>query len=256
MSVISLTYRATTVNFFNRVFVNRPANIDQAGEYRTMSMSTETHILNAEYRDRTGKGVARKLRAVGKIPAVCYGHQIDGGMSLVIDPQELKNGLRSPYGHNTLFMLKVGDTGHNVVLKDHQQAVISNKLLHVDLLSIDLTKPVQVAVPIKLTGKAPGVMVDGGLLDVVRQVIDVECLPTNIPLSIEVSLDDMQLGQVLHVSDIVPPGELTVITPGRLAICTCSAPVAAEEETEAVEGQAEAVATVDAEGGESKPSHE
>lgn len=218
-------------------------------------MSTQSHVLNADTRANAGKGVARKLRAAGKVPAVCYGYQLEAPLPLVIDPTELLEGLRSPYGTNTVFSLLVEGKEHNVVLKDHQEQVISNKLMHVDLLSIDLSKPVQVQIPMRFSGKAPGVVLDSGILEFQRREIEVECLPTNIPLSIDVPLDDVQVGDTLHISDIVMPENVVAVTPGRLSVLVCRAPVIIEDTTAEEEG-AVPVAAGDAPAAEADTSDE
>ena len=209
-------------------------------------MSTEIHVLNATARTETGKGVARKLRAAGSLPGVCYGYQLEEPQAVTLEPRELLDGLRSPFGRNTVFELKLAGREHHVVLKDHQEAVISNKLLHVDLLAIDLTKPVYVNVPLRFTGKSPGVVLDAGIIEYRRHQVEVECLPTAIPLAIDVDLSEVRVGDVLHIGDIVMPAKVRAITPAHLTVLTCTAPIVVEEAAAETEEASEAAAAGEA----------
>jgi large subunit ribosomal protein L25 len=196
--------------------------------------------LTAEVRENTGKGVARKLRAEGRIPANCYGQR--PAQSITIDPRALDRLIRSSAsGVNTLIDLKVeggGDfDGKKVLLKELQRDPVSNQMLHADFFAVDLTHTLDVAVPVHLTGIAVGVSMGGGILDQVLREIHLECLPDSIPEEITVDVSGLDIGMSIHVRDLVMPAGVELLSDVDLSVASVLAPKAAEEEapTEATE---------------------
>lgn len=194
--------------------------------------------LAAEIRENTGKGVARKLRASGRIPAVLYGKGKQTA-SLSVDPEALVRLLQaSGAGRNTLIELKVGSGSHTVLLKDLQRDPVGGHSLHADFFEIDLRQTVEVEIPLHFIGKAPGVDF-GGILDHPVRELQIECLPNAIPESVEVDVSSLQIGDSIHVHELVLPEGVELKTEGELAVAICEAPKAEEEEPvegEAVEG--------------------
>ncbi len=194
------------------------------------------NALAAEVRTATGKGVARKLRAAGRVPAVMYGRGTDSAV-LAIDPKALDEVLhKSGAGRNTLISLGVDGATHTVLLKDLQRDPIHGQTLHADFYLVDLSKTVEVTVPLHFVGKAVGVEF-GGIMDHPVRELLIECLPTAIPEFFEVDIGGLELGQSLHVSDVALGEGLTCKTEDDLAVAICATPKAAEEEEEAVEGE-------------------
>lgn len=211
------------------------------------------NALAAEQRDQTGKGVARKLRAAGRIPAVLYGQGMDP-TSLSVDPRALNDLLHaSGAGGNTLIDLAVGSQKHTVLLKELQRNPVNGVSLHADFLAIDLTATVEVTVQLHFIGQAAGLDF-GGILDHPVRELLVSCLPNAIPEFIEVDVSPLQLGETLHVSDVTLPADVTCLNEGDLAVAICVQPRAVveevEEEAPAEEG-AEAAAEATTEGDDS-----
>lgn len=173
-------------------------------------------------RENTGKGVARKLRAKGMIPGVCYGHGIEGSIPMYLDPTNLRNGLKTEYGRNTIFNLEFDDgSKHNVMMQAYQKEVLSSDMTHVDLYAIDMNAPIHTKVTINYTGRAKGVALNGGMLEFKRFALDVECLPANIPLQITIPVDDLDINDSIHVRDVKLPEGIKAVTPERITLVVC-----------------------------------
>ncbi|MCA9511530.1 MAG: 50S ribosomal protein L25 [Myxococcota bacterium] len=189
--------------------------------------------LSVEVRESRGKGVARKLRAQGRIPAVMYG-QGKQPLALALEPRALEKLLASE-GHNALFDLAGPGVGKRTVLvKELQRDPVRGDLLHADLFEIDANETIVVSVALHLVGTPVGVSMDGGIVDHSLREIEIECLPRAIPERIDVDIANMQLGDALHVSDIALPEGVELMTHGELAVVSVIA-AKAEEAAPAVE---------------------
>lgn len=197
----------------------------------------------AEERTGTGKGANRKLRAAGRIPAIVYG----GGRAaraLALDPTPLMRMLRSSQsGMNTLIDLEVGGQETVVLVREIQRDPVSGSWIHADLFEVDLQKTIEVRVPLHIIGKPKGVE-NGGILDHALRDVEVECLPRAIPDSVEVDVSDLDVGDSIHVRDLVLPEGATMLSDGDLAVASVVLPKAEEEAkpAEAAEVAAEAAA--------------
>jgi large subunit ribosomal protein L25 len=194
--------------------------------------------LQAEPRDRTGKGAARKIRADGRIPAICYRRNAES-VSITLDPRWLHDSIRkASAGINTLFDLKMtggGDfDGRQVLVKDIQRDPVSGNYLHADLFAVDLTETIHVSVPIHLTGSAAGVIL-GGVLDHALRDLEIECLPGAIPEEFSVDVSALEIGQSIHVRDLTLPEGVELLVDPDLSIVSVVAPTIVEEETPADE---------------------
>ena len=208
------------------------------------------NVLGAEPREGTGKGVNRKLRAAGRIPAVVYGKKRDP-RALSLDPAALEKLLRgSGAGLNTLIDLSVEGRTDTVLVKELQRHPVKGAFLHVDFYQVDLTRKITVSVPIHFVGKAHGVEF-GGILDHPLREIEVECLPRAIPEFVEVDVSALEIGQSIHVSELRLPEGVEVKTDGSLPVASVVLPAAEVEATptetivegEVPEGEAAAAAT-------------
>ncbi len=196
--------------------------------------------LGIELREGKGKGVARKLRAIGRIPGVYYAPS-EEATPISLDPKELDRLIRtSAAGMNTLIDVKGGDKldGKVVLVKDIQRDPLRGVPLHADLYAIDVNKKIDVSVPIHLTGTATGVKLDGGILDQTLRELELQCLPGAIPEEIQVDVTELGVGDSLHVRDVGLPEGVELRTDADLSIANVALPKQAEEETpEAVEGE-------------------
>jgi large subunit ribosomal protein L25 len=205
---------------------------------------SETALV-VEAREGTGKGAARKLRSAGKIPAVLYGRGRDS-LPLALDPRALDRILRSS-GANTLLDLTV--EGHPEVkdtvalVKELQRHPLRGTIVHADLYAVDLSRAVTVDVPVHLLGKPRGLDF-GGILEHTLREIALECLPRAIPESIEVEISHLEVGDVIHVRELVLPEGVTLITDGDLGVVHVALPQAepTPEETAAVAAPVEGAA--------------
>lgn len=162
-------------------------------------------VLNVETRVRTGKGGSRKVRRDGLVPAVVYGKGFEA-LNLRLDPKALQQAIANEAGWNTLITLK-GDgpfDGQVVILKDMQIDAIRRDTQHVDFLAIDLKKAIFVLVPVHAVGKSQG-EVEGGTLQLVRHELELNCVPTNIPSSIEIDVTKLNIGDAVHIDEVVLP---------------------------------------------------
>ncbi|MDJ0788934.1 MAG: 50S ribosomal protein L25 [Myxococcota bacterium] len=200
------------------------------------------NTLIAEQRSETGKGIARRLRAEGRIPAVLYGRGVEA-QSLSVDSRALDQLLRaSGAGRNTLIDLQVEGKGNLVLVKDIHREPVRGGFMHADFYAIDRDQRVEVKVPLHFVGKAPG-MDFGGILDHPVRELDITCLVTAIPESIDADMSPLNLGDALHVRDVPVPDGVEVVTDGDLTVAICVAPRAVEEEAPeevAAEGEGEA----------------
>ncbi len=208
--------------------------------------------LVVELREGAGKSRARKLRAAGRIPGVFYGRGRQT-VAVSLDPLGLERAIAtSEAGVNTLFDLEVsgnGDfRGRVVMLKELQREPVYGKLLHADLYEVDLSQTVQVSVPLHVVGVAPGVSM-GGILDQSLRELEIECLPRAIPDEIRVDVATLDIGDSIHVRDLVLPEGVELRIDPELAVVSVVVP-AKEEEPEPEE-----VAEV-AEGEEAAPAAE
>jgi large subunit ribosomal protein L25 len=220
---------------------------------------SETALV-VEPRAGTGKGVARRLRAAGRIPAILYGRG-RAPLAVALDPRALERALRAG-GANTLLDLRVDgrpDLADTVALvKELQRDPLRGTLVHADLYQVDLTRAVEVDVPIHLVGKAHGIDF-GGILEHTLREVRLECLPRAIPESIEVDVSNLEIGDVIHVRDLPLPPDVTLMTDGDLGVAHVALPAAEPTPEEAaavaevpVEGVAAPAAAESAEKGESR----
>jgi len=197
------------------------------------------HIAS-ELRSSRGKNASRRLRSLGKIPAILYG-QKEESLSLSLDPRNLQAILHSASGHNTIFSLEVKDRGTtSVMMKDWQFDPIKETLLHADLLRIAMDKVLQIDVPIVAVGLARGVKDQGGILELVLRQLEIQCLPTEIPDHISVDVSDLEIGSNVRVSDLLVDSKLKVLSDSDLVVAHVIAPKEEqEEEVGLVEGTQE-----------------
>jgi large subunit ribosomal protein L25 len=200
-------------------------------------------MLNVSLREATGKGVARRLRVEGQIPAAYYGKGLDH-CPLSVDIKALKTALSTEAGLNTLIRLKgEGPFSDKVVIvKDIQIEPLTRKPLHVDFQAIDLSKKTLVMVPLKILGKAEGEKT-GGVLQVIHKDVEVRCLPMAIPPFIEVDVSALDVGDSISIEDLVFPDDVeTTFEENVVVVNVSEIKAVVEEEEEAVEGEEEEAA--------------
>jgi len=190
--------------------------------------------LKGSRRERVGKGGARKARAAGQIPGVLYGHG-ETPVAVAVEQRDFEVALRGHKGGNAIVNLAVGDGGGvTALVRDVQYDPLSRKIIHLDFQHISLTEQIQVEVAVHLVGLPLGVKDGGGILEHLTRMLQVKCLPTAIPPSIDVDVTALNIGDNLHVRDIQVQG-FEIITDPDVTLATVVAP-AAEEVVAPVEG--------------------
>lgn len=188
--------------------------------------------LQAETRESRGTREARRIRKTGKIPAVIYGHG-ETPENVSVSSEDftylLMNGAH-------LVELDVAGKAKQVLIKDVQYDHLGKEPIHVDFTRVDLTERVQVSVPIEFKGVPAGES-EGGVFEHTMGDIEIECLVTEIPESIRINVSDMHLGDILHVSDVKLPPNMSAVSSAESIVCSVRAKTAAAEVEE--EGEEE-----------------
>ncbi len=196
-------------------------------------------FLDAAIRTDHGKNPLRRLRAAGKIPAVVYG--LHDPISIQLETIQASKLVKQLHGAERLVSLRIARGGdgngdeRQVLMKEVQTTPTGNRLVHIDFQEIDTASKVHVTVEVRPVGTAEGVRL-GGILQAVKHDIAIECLPTAIPEFIDVEVAALQIGDSLHVSDIVFPDGITPVTEAEETIIVISAPRVETEEVEEEEG--------------------
>ena len=168
-----------------------------------------TEAVQATVRSgKFNKNAARRVRAAGMIPAVVYGAGQEP-VAIQLDPKVITKILHSESGHNSIFDLNVADgAATKAMIVDWQYEPIKGKLLHIDLKRIAMDKAMKVSVPVFLTGSAKGVKTEGGVLDQVLREVQVECLPGDIPTSLDIDISELGIGGSIQIKDLPHSGSL------------------------------------------------
>ncbi|MFQ5443677.1 MAG: 50S ribosomal protein L25 [Nitrospinales bacterium] len=215
--------------------------------------------LKGKIREKIGKGASRQARREGQLVAVLYGKK--DNLSFVLDPKQLNKIFREK-GINAMIDLSLeGDSVKNrkVILKDYQAHPTRQAWVHADFFEVDMAQKITVSIPVKLVGACPGVK-QGGVVNHIIRTLEVECLPGDIPELVEVSLAELELGQVIHVKDISFSDNLLIKNKPEETIVTVYEekeevkPV--EEEAAVAEGVVEGEAPKPEAGAEEKPAKE
>ncbi|TFB94629.1 MULTISPECIES: 50S ribosomal protein L25/general stress protein Ctc [Cryobacterium] len=185
--------------------------------------------ISADLRVKFGKGAARKLRVLGKIPAVIYGHGTDP-VHVALPAHQIGLLLRRA---NAVLELDVEGTTHLTLVKDVQKDPFLQIIEHLDLIVIRKGEKVQVEVSVHLTGEA----VSGTIADLDSKVLMLEVEATSIPQNVVVSIDGLDDGAQIHAKDVVLPGGATLISDPDAVVVYVHLP-AAEEEEEPAEAEA------------------
>ena len=195
--------------------------------------------LEVTRRESSGKGVARKLRQQGRIPAVVYGGHRES-VAIDVDRKSVAELIqKSQHGVRSIFLLKMAGTDQqrHAMIKDIQMDPITRRMTHIDFVRVVMDELIRVTIPVHVTGAAIGVK-QGGLLDFQVRELHVECLPTAIPDSIDVDISALDVHDYVRIGDIKLPGDVKVLDdPDRVVVGVTlaraevvEAPVAAAEE--------------------------
>ena len=194
--------------------------------------------LEVVRREGSGKGVARKLRQNGKIPAVVYGGHRES-VAIEVDRKSVSELIqKSQHGVRSIFLLKMSGTDQqrHAMIKDIQMDPITRRMTHIDFVRVVMDELIRVTIPVHHSGTAIGVK-QGGLLDFQIRDLHVECLPTSIPDSIDVDVTNLDVHDYIRISDLkLPEGVKVLDDPERVVVGVTHA------KAEPVEAVAEGVA--------------
>ncbi|WP_298020807.1 50S ribosomal protein L25/general stress protein Ctc [uncultured Parasphingopyxis sp.] len=195
--------------------------------------------LSAEPRERAGKGASRAMRREGRVPAVIYGDKKDPE-AIHIEERALMKLLHTGHFMNSLVEVEVGGNNNRTLPKDVQFHPVTSRPLHVDFMRIGKGATVTVDVPVHFVNEeaSPGLK-RGGVLNVVRHELELNCPADSIPDEIVVKLDGLEVGDSIHISQVeLPEGVTSAIDDRDFTIAGVVAPSALKrEESEAEEGE-------------------
>ena len=198
--------------------------------------------LTIECQKREAGSKPRALRRAGLIPAVLYGHNGSESISLTIKAKTAEHLIRDGSVNNTLIQLNIPDLSWNgkTLLREVQTHPWKNYPYHLSFFAVGSQDSIEVEVPLHFVGEAPGVKVDGGVLDPVMTALKIQCAPNNIPDAIEIDVSGLQMGDALLVNQIsLPQGVTALNEPDQPVVTVLHSQVTAETtEDEASEANA------------------
>ncbi len=203
-------------------------------------------MVEVKSRGHLGKNSSRRLRHEGLIPVIVYGGKMDP-VPVAVDPSELLEIIHSESGVNTIFQVNVAGTERrrHVMIKEYQVDPVKGKLIHADLVRIQMDEVIEVDVPVHVTGEAAGVKLDGGILEHVTREVRVSCLPGDIPENIAIDVGPLKIGDNLRVSDLSKSERYKILTEPEQILVVVSPP--AKEEAPAPVAEAAPAAPVEPE---------
>lgn len=174
---------------------------------------SEDFVLNAQARDDLGKGASRRLRRLeGLVPGIVYGGNKNPA-NISINHKDLVKHLENEAFYSHIISLNIGGKAEDVILKDLQRHPAKPVVLHADFLRVSKSTVLHTNVPLHFINEAnsKGVKLQSGKVVHNLVQLEVSCLPANLPEFIEVDLSEMEVGQILHISDLKLPKGVTSV---------------------------------------------
>jgi len=195
-------------------------------------MSNTTPTLTAQKRERTGSRYSRRLRDAGSLPAVVYGHKKEP-VSISVEThstmQHLQNG-------DKLFELELDGAKQHVLLKDLGYDYLGNNIIHIDFARVSLDERVDTKAHLAFVGEAVGLKESGAIMMHPINSIELNVLITNLPDHIDVDVSEMEVGDVLHASDVkLPVSTMVLLTDPNTIIAQIVLKAVVEDDAEAEE---------------------
>ena len=206
--------------------------------------------VTVEKRAESGKGPARRARAAGRVLGIFYGPNQAQAIGLTLDEKEFAKKISVLEGSALIqFQSAAPDLASRMVLlRDVQEHPVTGAVLHADFYEVDLTKKLEVTVPLHFNGKPIGVE-EGGILQPIVREVTVLCLPTEIPAFIDVDVSGLSIHDSIHVEELKVPQGIELVYDDNFTLVTVSPPTVEEVKVEAAaEGEEAAAAATPAEG--------
>lgn len=202
--------------------------------------------IKGSKRESVGKVATKALRNADKVPCVLYGG--DNPLHFSANELDFSKLVYTPNAHTVVLDIN-GDQKINAILQDIQFHPVSDKILHVDFYQLSEDKEVNMEIPVVIEGSAPGVLLEGGTLEISKRKLKVRALPKNLPDFINVDISSLKLGNKILTADLESEG-FSILHPDNTVVCkvrTSRASMSLEEEVEEGELAEEAEATQEAE---------
>ena len=204
---------------------------------------SEDFVLDAQARDDLGKGASRRLRRLeGLVPGIVYGGS-KNPVNISINHKDLLKHLENEAFYSHIISLNIAGKAEDVILKDLQRHPSKTQVLHADFLRVSKSTKLHTNVPLHFINEATskGVKLQGGKVVHNLVQLEVSCLPANLPEFIEVDLGEMEVGQILHISDLKLPKGVTSVALSHgadhdLAVVTMLKPKGGADEEAAEDG--------------------
>jgi large subunit ribosomal protein L25 len=202
---------------------------------------SDTNKLEAQARDRVGKGAARELRRNSMVPAVIYGDK-KPPIGIALSKKEVTQRVYGGGFMTSILSIDVDGESHQVLPKDYQLHPVTDQVMHVDLLRVSRRTVVTVEIPVNFINEetCPGLKA-GGVLNVVRHTVEVNVPATSIPEGFEIDLEPFNVGDSINISSVALPEDVEpTITDRDFTIATIATPAALRSESDdGEEGDAE-----------------
>ena len=169
--------------------------------------------ITAQARTLQGSGASRRLRRAGKVPGIIYGGDA-APQAIELDHKELLLNLKKEAFHSSIMNLMVDGKKQQALLRDTQMHAYKPQVLHVDFQRVSATEEVHILVPLHFINEeaAPGVKLSGGLVNHVITEVDIQCLPRDLPEFIEVDISALDVGEVIHLSELKLPKGVKLVS--------------------------------------------
>ena len=193
-------------------------------------MATQLKI-NAQPRTEAGRNAVKKIKQAGMVPAVIYGAK-DPARNIQIVERELARLLDHAASESVLVEVNLQDGGSRTALiQEVQHHPVTGKVLHLDLHVVAMDELMTAELSVETTGEAEGVKTGGGVLEIILRQLEISCLPGDLPEAITVDVSKLNIGDSIHVKDLVLPRGVTVLNDADLSVVSVAAPTVAEETT-------------------------
>ena len=188
----------------------------------------ETLFLEAQNRTKTGSANGRRTRREGLIPGNIYGHKQSHNITIVYHDLEMLR--RKMHSEHAVIKIKKDGEELDVLVKDIQRHFVTHKIIHVDFLLIDLDEVVRITVSIEAVGEPDGVKNHGGVLELIRREVEVECKAIDIPSAIQVDVSNLGIHDVVRIENLPEVDGVSYCNDPKLTVITVASPTVEEEE--------------------------